>query len=113
MHECTHNDGKKMGSTLLELVLHLEGDTRKSLEPISVTPLQAGALLFLSRHANAKLTDAATALGVGLPTLSVVVTDLVRKRWVVRRRSVQDRRAVYLRLSRRGETLAQRVEGQV
>jgi hypothetical protein len=45
--------------TLLELVLQLHGEFRRSLEPIRVTPLQAGVILFLRRHADAKLTDAA------------------------------------------------------
>jgi len=33
--------------TLLELVLQLHGEFRRSLEPIRVTPLQAGALLIM------------------------------------------------------------------
>jgi DNA-binding MarR family transcriptional regulator len=41
------------------------------------------------------------------------VKDLVRKRWVIKRRSVTDTRVVHVRLSRRGEALAQRIEGQV
>lgn len=99
--------------TLLELVLRLEGEFRRSLEPIRVTPLQAGMILFLCRHADAKLTDAAASLGVRLPTWSEVVKDLVRKRWVTKRRSLTDSRVVCLSLSRRGEALAQRIEGQV
>lgn len=70
-------------------------------------------ILFLRRHADATLTDAATALGVKPPTLSQVVTDLVGKRWVTKRRSVTDSRAICLSLSRRGEALAQKIEGQV
>lgn len=99
--------------TLLELVLQLHGDFRRSLEPIRVTPLQAGVLLFLRRHAEANVTDTATALRVRLPTLSEVVKDLVRKQWVIKRRSATDTRAVCLSLSPRGERLAQRIEGQV
>jgi DNA-binding MarR family transcriptional regulator len=70
-------------------------------------------LLFLRRHANAKLTDAATALRLRPPTLSEVVNDLVRKRWVTKRRSVTDARVVHLSLSRRGPVLAQKIEEQV
>jgi DNA-binding MarR family transcriptional regulator len=54
-----------------------------------------------------------SALCVRLPTLSAVVKDLVWKRWVSKHRSVRDSRAVCLSLSRRGEALAQRIEGQV
>jgi DNA-binding MarR family transcriptional regulator len=99
--------------TLLELVLQLHGEFRRSLEPIRVPPVQAGALLYLHRHRNVTLTEATTALRLRLATMSTVVKDLVRKRRVTKRRSVKDYRAVCLSLSRRGETLAQRIEGQV
>ncbi len=111
MRGVKHNGHEQL--TLLELVLQLHGEFRSSLEPIRVTPLQAGVLLYLRRHAEARVTDAAAALGVRLPTLSEMVKDLVRKHWVIKRYSVEDHRAVCLRLSRRGEALAQRIEGQV
>jgi DNA-binding MarR family transcriptional regulator len=99
--------------TILELVLQLHGEFRRSLEPIRVTPLQAGVLLFLRRHAEARVTDTATALRLRLPTLSEVIKDLVRKRWVTKRRSVTDTRVVHLRLSRRGNALALQINQRV
>ncbi|HEV8329142.1 MAG TPA: hypothetical protein VGQ08_16820 [Nitrospiraceae bacterium] len=59
------------------------------------------------------MTDAAATLRVRQPTLSEVVNDLVRKRWVTKRRSVTDTRVAHLLLSRRGQDLAQRIEEQV
>ena len=91
-------------------MLQLHGEFRRNLEPIRVTPLQAGVLLFLCRHADAKVTDAVVALRVRLPTLSEVVKDLVRKRWVIKRYSVEDRRAVCLSLSRRGLVMTRKIE---
>jgi DNA-binding MarR family transcriptional regulator len=111
MQGVEHNGREKL--TLLEVVLRVQGEFRRSLEPIRVTPLQAGMLLYLQRHTDAKLTDAAAALCVRLPTLSVVVTDLVRKRWVTKRRSVTDTRAVCLSLSRRGLAITRKIENQV
>jgi DNA-binding MarR family transcriptional regulator len=102
MQGVEHNGYEEL--TLLELVLQLHGEFRRSLEPIRVTPLQAGVLLFIRRHANARMTDAATALRLRLPTLSEVVKDLVRKRSVTKRRSVKDDRVVVLSLSRWGDT---------
>lgn len=99
--------------TLLELVLRVQGEFRRHLEPIRVTPLQAGMLLYLQRHMDATLTDAAAALCVRIPTLSEVVNDLTGKRWVIKRRSVTDTRSVCLSLSRRGKALAQKIEEQV
>lgn len=111
MRGVEHNSHEKL--TLLELVLRLEGEFRRSLEPIRVTPLQSGVLLFLHRHAKAKVSEAAAALRVSLPTLSVVVKYLVQKRWVTKRRPVTDTRAVCLSFSRRGKALAQKIEEQV
>jgi len=101
------------GPTLLELVLELEGDIRRRLEPIRVTPLQAGVLLLLCRHTEARVTDIAAALGVRLSTLSGVVTTLARKRWITKRRSVTDPRVVHVMLSRQGEVLARKIEDMV
>jgi len=74
-----HKVQKKTRPTRLELLLRLEGDFRKRLGPIHVTPSQAGVILFLRRQADANITDAATALGVSQATLSRTVTTLVRK----------------------------------
>jgi DNA-binding MarR family transcriptional regulator len=96
--------------TPVELVLQLHGEFRQTLEPLRVTPLQAGVLLFLQRHAEAKVSDGAAALRVSLPTMSEVVKDLVRNRWVTRHRSVTDARVVHLRLSRLGLVLTRKIE---
>lgn len=111
MQSVEYNGNEKL--TLLELVLRVQGEFRRSLEPIRVTPLQAGMVLYLQRHPDAKLTDAATALCLRLPTICTVVKDLVRKRWVTKRRSVKDDRALCLSLSRQGQALAQKIEAHI
>jgi len=45
--------------------------------------------------------------------MSTVVKDLVRKRWVSRRSSIKDDRAVVFSLSRRGDTLALQIERRI
>jgi len=99
--------------TTLERVLQWHGAFRMSLGQIRVTPLQAAMLLFVSRHAEAKLKDVARALCVRRPTLTEVVKALVRNRWVTQRRSVVDARVVHLQLSQRGEALTRQIERQV
>jgi DNA-binding MarR family transcriptional regulator len=56
---------------------------------------------------------AATALRLRVPTLSAVVKDLVRKRWVTKRRSVTDTRVVHLLLSQRGNALVLQINQRV
>lgn len=99
--------------TILERVLQLHGQFRRSLEPLRVTPLQAGVILFLRRHADANVTDAATALGVSQATLSRAVITLVRMQWVAKRRSAKDDRVVALSLSRRMNALALQINQRV
>jgi DNA-binding MarR family transcriptional regulator len=111
MRSVEHNDHEE--PTFLELVLQLHGEFRRRLDPIRVTPLQAGVLLFLCRHVEANMTATAAALSVRVPTLSEVVKDLVRKRWVTKRRSVTDTRVVHLLLSRQGHALALQIEQRV
>jgi DNA-binding MarR family transcriptional regulator len=96
--------------TTLERVLQLHGQFRRSLEPLRVTPFQAGVLLHVRRHTETNMTNTAAALCVRLPTLSEVVNDLVRKRWVTRRRSMTDTRVVHLQLSQRGNALVVKIE---
>ena len=78
-----------------------------------MTPLQVGELFFLRRHANAKLTEAGATVCVNPPTLREAMKDLVRRRWVTKRRSVTDTRAMCFLLSRRGAALAFQSEHRV
>ena len=99
--------------TLLESVLRLQSEFRRSLEPLQVTPLQAGVILFLRRHEDGRVMDIATAFCLKMPTVVEVVNNMVGKRWVTKRGSVEDRRAVCLRLSRQGQALARKIEAQI
>ena len=111
MHGVKHKSHEEL--TLLELVLQLHGEFRRSLAPIGVTPLQAGVLLYVRRQTGTNMTNAAAALCVRMPTLSEVVQDLVRKRWVTKRRALHDDRALCLRLSRQGEVLVQKITERI
>jgi DNA-binding MarR family transcriptional regulator len=111
MPRVEHSDQDKR--TLLEVVLRIQGDFRRRLEPIGVTPLQAGVMLYLQGHPDAKMKDTASALDVKPPTLTAVIDDLVRKRWVTRQRALHDDRAVCLQLSRQGQVVAEKIKTHV
>jgi DNA-binding MarR family transcriptional regulator len=102
------NDGQEE-LAFLELVLQLHREYRRNLETIHVTPLRAIVLLFLRCHTESNVMDAATALRLTQPVVSEVVIDLVRKRLVIKRRSVSDTRAVCLSLSRQGHALVRQI----
>jgi DNA-binding MarR family transcriptional regulator len=99
--------------TQLEAVLQWHGEFRRRLVPLNVTPLQAGVILYLHRHGASKLKEAAAAVNVRSPTLSAVINDLVRMRWVTRQRVPNDDRALCLQLSPQGTVLAQRIRSQI
>lgn len=61
----SHNEERENNPARLDLLLRLEENFRICLEPIQMTPLQANVLLYLSRYAETKLTDAVTLLGLG------------------------------------------------
>jgi DNA-binding MarR family transcriptional regulator len=84
-----HNEERETNPARLELLLRLEENLRICLEPIQMTPLQAGALLFLSRYAETKLTAAATLLGLEHPAVSVLVTALEHNGRMTKRRKVK------------------------
>ena len=65
-----HNEEWESNPARLQLLLRLEENFRLCLELIHMTPLQARALLFLSRYAEAKLTDDAILLGLGHPAVT-------------------------------------------
>lgn len=111
MHGDEHNSHEEL--TLLESALRLQGEFRRSLEPLHVTPLQAAMILFLHRHENGRVSDLAIAFCLKLPTVVQVVNVLERRRWVGRRPSEKDGRAVYLRLSRQGQALARKIDAQI
>lgn len=113
MHLTGHIDQKEPGPTLLELALRLHGDFRRSLEPIRVTPLQAGLMLYLHRCPDARVLKAAHHLRIKPPTLSEVVNDLIRKKWVIKRQSSEDGRVFRLLLTRRGEATTRTIQHQV
>jgi predicted transcriptional regulator len=88
-----HNEERENNPARLELLLRLDENFRICLDPIHMIPLQAGALLFLSRYAEAKLTDDATLLGLGHPAVTVLVTALEHNGWMTKRRIVRSTRA--------------------
>ena len=63
---------------------------------------QFRALSFLSRSADASVSEVAGHLGVALPAMSRLVNDLVQRGWVHRQPVAGNRRQMALRLTRPG-----------
>ncbi len=72
-----------------------------------VSAHQATVLAHLSAEAGQTLTELATALGVALPTMSLLMDRLVRAGLVLRERDPVDGRRVALRLTEAGASIVQ------
>jgi DNA-binding MarR family transcriptional regulator len=86
-------------------MLRLHGAFRTALDSLSLTPLQAGVLLYVYRNPGAGIFEAAKSLGIKPPTLTPVVQDLVRRRYVSRREDQADRRGRRLALTSQGQAM--------
>src|SRR5262245_50521768 len=71
------------------------------------------ALLLLQRHGERTMSELAEVLGAPLSTASGIGERLARRGLVHRQRRPEDRRVVVVRLTRKGETAAGKLRGQV
>ncbi|MCH9649364.1 MAG: MarR family winged helix-turn-helix transcriptional regulator [Deltaproteobacteria bacterium] len=76
-----------------------------------LTPTQGQALVSIHRQAGISLAAVAAGLGVRASTASEAISVLVRKGWVEKRRSLEDRRTLELHLTTEGSQEATRAEG--
>src|SRR6516165_8431188 len=68
------------------------------------------ALLLLQRHGERTMSELAEALGAPLSTASGIGERLARRGLVHRQRRPEDRRVVVVRLTRKGETAAGKLQ---
>jgi DNA-binding MarR family transcriptional regulator len=94
----------------LETVLSLEGFFRHRLQPLGVSPLQAGMLLYLDRHPQCPVVEITSALCIQNLSAIKTVQFLQRKGWIRKPQGNPNRKIVTLRLTEKGTTLAQRIK---
>lgn len=70
-----------------------------------VSVSQFRALVFLSRHEGASLSDVAEHIGLRLPSISKMVDGLVARKLVTREEDSADRRRITLSLTRQGRAI--------
>lgn len=89
----------------------------RAQRPRGLSVPQFRVLAYLRHHPGSNLSDLAQHFGLTAPTMSRMVDGLVRRGFVVRAASAQDRRRVTLKLSRAGlgafNTARSRVESRM
>lgn len=81
----------------------LRGEIR-SHRPAEFSVPQFRVLAYLGRNPGAALTDLANHIGLMRPTMSKMVDNLVRRGWIERETSAEDRRYMRLCLTSQGRT---------
>lgn len=92
---------------VVQVAAHVMRDFReevRSRPTNGLTLTQLKSLAYVRSSAGASLSDVADYVGLGAPTVSKVIDDLVRQEMVRREPSAEDRRRVTLRITRRGRT---------
>jgi DNA-binding MarR family transcriptional regulator len=74
-----------------------------------LTLTQLKALAYLKGSAGVSLSDVAEWLGLGAPTTSKMIDELVQQEMVARQTDADDRRRVTLRITRRGASALEAV----
>lgn len=102
---------KRLATGLAKLGLVMKSKSWRLASADNLTPTQGQILTQLldGGAAGRTLQELAAALGVRPPTATEAVTVLERKRLVTKGRDSRDRRAVRIRLTRKGEAAARRV----
>ena len=93
----------------LEQFFQIQEEFRRRLHPLGVTLQQARVLLFLQQCPGAKAEMVKLALILHSSSQTRIVSTLVHNRWVVKTRPTDNPRAVALRLTPRGEKVAQTI----
>jgi len=102
---------------LIEEVLQLEQKVYRLIRPImpkewlsvDLTMPQLKVLLFLFTDGPVRMGVLASALGVGMTTMTGIVDRLIRQKLVVRHSDDEDRRVVVCQLSVKGRDLITRL----
>ena len=107
-----HNDDPQAGTNAMGLVTSLDGlvnavtkGTEEEVRPYGLSVVEYNLLKTCMERSEANATDLADVLPVDAPRVSRIVTGLVEKGLLIRRRLRNDRRIVMLRLSEQGQEL--------
>ena len=99
---------------VLEVVPLVMGVIRSQFRKYGALELsvpQFRTLLFLSQHRGASLSEVAEYIGLMLPSMSALIDELVKRKFAVRRTSLNDRRRMTLTLTERGQATLSSARG--
>ncbi len=113
MSESERDCARQILETMPLLSRWLAAQVRTQTESISLTIPQFRVLHYVQRRGDCSPSDVARWRDVAAATMSRTVDTLVDKGLLERRRSAEDRRRVYLRLTPTGERLVAEMHAQI
>ncbi len=93
------NESTKVANLFQEVVILFKHSMGKVFEDSGITPPQGMVLGILSTEKKMKITELSSKLGLPNSTVSGLVDRLEKQGMVVRQRSEEDRRVVYVSIS--------------
>lgn len=105
--------GNTSRPSTLETVLRLHGFFRHRLQPLGVSPVQAGMLLYLDRHPQCQVAEIASALCVHDILAGKTVRLLQKNGWIRKPWIDANRKTVTLELSKQGAALARKISKNI
>jgi DNA-binding MarR family transcriptional regulator len=91
--------GIELSKLVAETAMLLKHNMMKGFEDLGITAPQGMVLKIISKQPQVKISELSEKLGLSNSTVSGVVDRLEKQGYVMRIRSQEDRRVVYVRLS--------------
>lgn len=85
----------------------------RARRPTELSVPQFRMLIYLQRHAGARVSDVAEHLGLALSTTSQLIDGLLKRQYVLRETSTRDRRCATLSLTEQGNAMLVDVRARV
>lgn len=93
-------EAKEMGSLVPKLMTGVKGSLMLSED---VTPQQMVTILTINEVGTGKVSSISKRMGISAPTVTGLIDRLVRNGYVQRVRDTQDRRIVFVKVTKKGK----------
>ncbi len=116
---CTDEDEKylccvdEVGDTVKRIVRNFQLLERDQVKQLGFTMSQTYCLIEILENGSLTMQDLSGRMNLSTSTMTRVVDKLVRDKYIVRKRSEQDRRIVEVELSEKGLEAAQEVQRRI
>lgn len=106
-------EGIMIASLIKEIYYKLNNNIGYEFKNTGLTIPQLTVLRILAKHKKLKVTDVSDLMNLTKGTVSGIIDRLEKQNLVVRTRSSEDRRVVYIELSEKGSNITESMRGTI